>query len=142
LAHRERRLACFHPDTNQEAGGMTMLFRVVVAVASIVGTAYITWSLPVIVGPLLPQFIALMVIPPIAAVAIAPGTIRFAFITGAIYAALAGLRRLLVPEGNATAAEQLSTAAIVALLIPIVWQFWRWTGARIVRSIAPGSQSK
>ncbi len=121
---------------------MTRLLRVVVAIASVVAAAYVTWSLPVIVGPSLSQFVALMVIPPIAALVIAPGTIRFAFVAGAIYAALAGLRRLLASEGNATAAEQLSTAAIVALLIPIVWQFWRWTGARLVRFIARGSQSR
>jgi hypothetical protein len=121
---------------------MTMLVRTVVALASVIATAYVTWSLPLIVGPSLPQFIALMVIPPIAALAVAPGTARFAFLAGAIYAALAGLRRLVAPEGNATAAEQLSTAAIVALLIPIAWQFWRWTGARVVRSIAGGSQPK
>jgi hypothetical protein len=121
---------------------MTRLLRVAVATAAILAAAYVTWSLPVIVGPGLPQFVALMVIPPIAALLIAPRTIRFAFLAGAIYAALTGLRRLLVPEGNATAAEQLSTAAIVALLIPIVWQFWRWSGARLVRSIVKGSQSK
>jgi len=119
-----------------------LLIRCSAAVAAMLLAAWFAVNLPLLDGPTLREFLALMILPAVGALAIAPRTIRLTFAAGAIYAALAGLRRLVAPEGNATAAEQLSTAAIVALLIPVVWQFWRWSGARLVRSIVKGSQSK
>ncbi|MGB6061553.1 MAG: hypothetical protein WBG27_07625 [Candidatus Aquilonibacter sp.] len=121
---------------------MVTAVRAIAAMVAILGTFWIVTILPAIEGPAEGPFLALMILPVVAAISIAPRTVRLAFVAGAIYAALAGARRLIVPEGNATVAEQLSTAAIVALLIPIVWQFWLWSGARLVRSIAKGSQSK
>jgi hypothetical protein len=121
---------------------MMTAIRAIVATVAIVTAFWTVAILPAIDGPAAWPFFALMFLPVVAAISIAPGTVRLAFVAGALYAALAGARRLIVPEGNATVAEQLSTAAIVALLIPIVWQFWLWSGARLVRSIAKRSQSK
>ncbi|HTV92945.1 MAG TPA: hypothetical protein VMG98_09535 [Verrucomicrobiae bacterium] len=116
--------------------------RAILTLAAVATGVYVVLGLPVLGGPAMWQFLALMVLPLIAAVALAPRTIRFAFLAGAIYSVLAGLRRLLVPEGNATAAEQLSTAALVALLVPILATAWRWTGERAVRSVIKGLQAK
>ncbi len=116
--------------------------RPALALAAMAVGAWVVSELPVLNGPEIWQFVMLMALPLIAAVMLAPRTIRFAFLAGACYAVLAGLRRLWASEGNATAAEQLSTAAIVALLVPIVWEFWRWTGARLVRALAKRLYSK
>ncbi len=121
---------------------MTSLIRTAAAIAAVIGAVYVTFGLPGIGGPTLGEFFALMVLPPVAALALAPRTIRFAFLAGAIYSGSAGLRRLLVPEGNATVVEQLSTAAVVALLIPILAMAWRWTGERVVRLAIKRLQAK
>ncbi|MGB6985326.1 MAG: hypothetical protein WBD74_05030 [Candidatus Aquilonibacter sp.] len=46
---------------------------------------------------------------------------RWLLIAGAIYAGLAGLRRMLAPGADITLVEQLSTAAILSLVPAIVW---------------------
>jgi hypothetical protein len=117
-----------------------VVVRAVLAIAILAAGAWIVAGLPTVDGPTQRQFILMMILPPLGALALAPRTIRFAFLAGAAYALLAGLRRLWAPEGNATAAEQLSTAAIVALLIPIAGQFWRWTGGRVLAAAAKRSR--
>lgn len=107
------------------------VLRMIFALAAICAAAWCVGSLPVLDGPPGWNFIGFMLLPIGAAFALAPRTLRLAFIAGAFYAGLAGLRRMLVPEGNDTASEQLSTAALVSMLVPILQQL----GERMVRSV-------
>ena len=121
---------------------MTAAIRAIVAGVAVAAAFWIVDGLPALEGPPMQAFAELMILPVVAALAIAPRSIRFAFLAGAIYAALAGARRLVAPEGNATAAEQLSTAAMVALLLPILAVAWQWTAARAIAALIKRLEAK
>lgn len=110
---------------------MRTVVRYAVAAAAILASFAIVAVQPRVFGaPSLQDFLLLMILPLVAALSLAPRTIRFVFIAGAIYAALAGARRIWAPEGNITAVQQLSTAAMSAFVLPIAAKMLNWIQGR------------
>lgn len=83
-------------------------------------------TLPNLDGPQMPAFLGFMILPAVAAVLVAPRTSRCAFVAAALYAVLAGARRFVAPDGNSTSAQQLCTAAMFVMLLPVLDQIRAW----------------
>lgn len=79
--------------------------------------------------PSLQQFIVVIVAPIAAALCITRSA-RWPFLTAAAYAALAGIRSFVAQAGEVTLLNQLSTAAYLALIVPIVTQAVQWIASK------------
>ena len=73
-----------------------------------------------------PVFLAILVLPVLAALLLLRPGPGLCFTVGAIYAVAAGVQRLYFPNGDTILVNQISTAALVALVLPVVWQAIVW----------------
>jgi hypothetical protein len=105
---------------------MTTIYRrtAALAVLALAAAAVLATNAASAPGPA--AFAIAMLAPVGAALVLSAPGFPWPLAAGALYAALAGLRTFVAPAGEPTFAEQLSTAAIIALLVAIVQRAWSW----------------
>jgi len=81
-------------------------------------------------------FSVVMLGPPLAAYGFGLRRGALPLTAGAMYSVAAGLQRLYHPAGDLMFVDQISTAALVALVLPVGWQLCTW----VVSSARLGSK--
>jgi hypothetical protein len=83
--------------------------------------------------PHLAPFLAVLILPILAALAWTRRAAIVPFLAGAIYSLAAGAQRLYYPDGDVTFVNQISTAALCALSIAVIARLVVWIAAPLRR---------